>query len=60
MKNFEKLNKDEMKMILGGDGMGGGEPTCNCNNASQCTSGKKCYNCGSNGQGEQPWGYCND
>ena len=62
MKNFVRLNKNEMKMVMGGveDQIEGGDTTCNCNKASDCSDALKplCYNCGSNGEGDKKWGFC--
>ena len=60
MKNFVRLNKNEMKMIFGGDDrlVAGVDVTCNCNTKADCTGGQDCTNCGSNGEKGQPYGYC--
>lgn len=62
MKTFERLNKNEMKMIVGGrdEEIEGGGETCNCNTKDDCTDTAKplCYNCGSGGSGGQKYGYC--
>jgi hypothetical protein len=62
MKTFERLNKNEMRMIVGGRDatIEDGGATCNCNTKDDCKDKAKpsCYNCGSGGSGGQSWGNC--
>jgi hypothetical protein len=46
MKNFERLNKNEMKMIVGGDdrlaAVAGDDCSSQCTTDAGCPAGKKC------------------
>ena len=47
IEGVEVLTREQLKMVMGGDGGSGGDPKCDCNSKDDCSKERpNCLNCG--------------